>query len=53
MKSNFKNGRKFSENLMGVEMEKSNIKMTKPVYQCHTRFDQDGRVSVRIYATKI
>ena len=25
-------GRKFSENLMGVEMGKSKIKMTKPVY---------------------
>ena len=32
MKPNFKDGRKFSENLMGVEMGKTKIKMTKPVY---------------------
>ena len=32
MKPNFKDGRKFSENLMGVEMGKCKIKMTKPVY---------------------
>ena len=32
MKPNFKDGRKFSENLMGVEMGKLKIKMTKPVY---------------------
>ena len=32
MKPNFKDGRKFSKNLMGVEMGKSKIKMTKPVY---------------------
>ena len=32
MKPNFKGGRKFSENLMGVEMGKSKIKMKKPVY---------------------
>ena len=32
MKPNFKDGRKFSENLMGVEMGKYKIKMTKPVY---------------------
>ena len=28
----FKDGRKFSENLMGVEMGKSKTKITKPVY---------------------
>ena len=32
MKPNFKDGRKFSDNLMGVEMGKSKIKMTKPLY---------------------
>ena len=32
MKPNFKNARKFSNNLMGVEMGKSKIKMTKPLY---------------------
>ena len=32
MKSNFKDEKKFSKNLMGVEMGKSKIKMTKPVY---------------------
>ena len=32
MKSNFKDGRKFSENLMSVEMGKSKIKMTKSEY---------------------
>ena len=32
MKPNFKDGRKFSDNLMGVEMGKSNIKMIKPLY---------------------
>ena len=32
MKPNFKDGRKFSENLMDVEMGKSKIKMTKVVY---------------------
>ena len=32
MKPNFKGGRKFSENLMGVEMGKSKINMNKPVY---------------------
>ena len=32
MKPNFKSGRKFSENLMGVEMGKVKIKMNKPVY---------------------
>ena len=32
MKPNFKDGRKFSKNLMGVEMQKIKIKMTKPVY---------------------
>ena len=32
MKPNFKGGRKFSENLMGVEIGKSKRKMKKPVY---------------------
>ena len=32
MKPNFKNAVKFSENLMGVEMGKTHIKMNKPVY---------------------
>ena len=32
MKPNFKDGRKFSENFMGVERGKSKIKMTKNVY---------------------
>ena len=32
MKPNFKDGRKFSENLMGVGKGKCKIKMTKPVY---------------------
>ena len=34
MKPNFKDGRKFSENLMGVEMEKSKIKMTGACVPC-------------------
>ena len=32
MKPNFKGGVKFSENIMGVEMGKTEIKMNKPVY---------------------
>ena len=32
MQPNFKDERKFRENLMGVEMGKCKIKMTKPVY---------------------
>ena len=32
MKSNFKNGRPFSKYLFAVEMEKTEIKMNKPVY---------------------
>ena len=47
MKPNFKDGRKFSENLMGVEMEERvRFKMTKPVYlgSSHTGSEQDGDV---------
>lgn len=32
MSPNFKNGRKFSENLTSVEMGKIKVKMMKPVY---------------------
>ena len=32
MQPNFKDGRKFSENLMEVEMGKCKIKMTKPAF---------------------
>ena len=32
MNPNFKDGCKFSENLMGVETGKTNIKMMNPVY---------------------
>ena len=32
MKPNFKDGRKFSKNLIGVEMGKCEVKMIKPVY---------------------
>ena len=32
MKPKFKDGRKFSKNLMDIKIGKSKIKMTKPVY---------------------
>ena len=46
MKPNFKDGRKFSENLMGVEMGKCKIKMTKPSVPrtSHTGSEQDANV---------
>ena len=46
MKPNFKDERKFSDNLMGVEMGKSKIKMTKPLYLGQAILDLSKMVNV-------
>ena len=48
MKSNVKDKRKFGENLIGVEMGKCKVKMTKPVYPDQAILDLSNINNVRV-----
>ena len=57
MKSNFKDSVKFSANLMGVEMGKTEITMNKPVYPRTSHLgseqDRDVRVPLRLHDPEV